>query len=118
MQLSPLQFYKSLADEIRLKTLAMLVVEGELCVCELMAALEQDSQPKVSRHLAQLKKAGILCDRKQKQWVFYSINPRLPSWMKTVIETTVVSRPDYIEEELVRLNAMGERPIRMATCCN
>ncbi|MCG7539232.1 metalloregulator ArsR/SmtB family transcription factor [Pseudoalteromonas sp. OF7H-1] len=116
--LTPLQFYKSLADEIRLKTLAMLTVEGELCVCELMAALEQDSQPKVSRHLAQLKKAGILCDRKQKQWVFYSINPTLPLWMKAVINATVMHQPDYIKAELVRLNAMGERPTRMATCCN
>ncbi|NKC20706.1 metalloregulator ArsR/SmtB family transcription factor [Pseudoalteromonas sp. S4498] len=118
MQLSPLQFYKSLADEIRLKTLAMLMLEGELCVCELMVALEQDSQPKVSRHLAQLKKAEIVCDRKQKQWVFYSINPRLQPWMKAVIEATVVNQPEYIEVELGRLNMMGERPTRMVACCN
>ncbi|MDW7548469.1 metalloregulator ArsR/SmtB family transcription factor [Pseudoalteromonas sp. SCSIO 43201] len=116
-EISPLLFYKCLADDIRLKTLAMLNVEGELCVCELMIALEQESQPKVSRHLSQLKKAGILCDRKYKKWVFYSINPTLPEWMQAVINTTVLHQPNYIALELKRLSSMGERPSQAAACC-
>ncbi|WP_191603204.1 metalloregulator ArsR/SmtB family transcription factor [Marinomonas algicola] len=116
--ITPTTFYKALADDIRLKTLLIIAVEKEACVCELMAALNEESQPKVSRHLAQLRKNGILSDRKHQQWVFYSINPTLSEWMKKVITSTVVNDPAFIEQELARLNAMGDRPTRVASCCN
>jgi len=61
--------------------------EGELCVCELMEAL-QESQPKISRHLAQLRKFNLLSDRRQGQWVFYRINPSLPNWAADILNTT------------------------------
>ncbi|WP_206484267.1 metalloregulator ArsR/SmtB family transcription factor [Thalassotalea sp. G2M2-11] len=116
--ISPTTFYKALADEIRLKTLLIIAIEKEVCVCELMIALDEQSQPKVSRHLAQLKKVGILSDRKYQQWVFYSINPMLPKWMKQTITSTVVNEPIFIEQELARLTAMGDRPTRISNCCN
>lgn len=116
--ITPTTFYKALADDIRLKTLLLIAVEREVCVCELMIALGEASQPKVSRHLALLRKAGILSDRKHQQWVFYSINPTLPAWMKHAITATVVNEPIFIEQELARLNAMGDRPTRVASCCN
>ena len=115
--ITPTLFYKSLADDIRLKTLVLIAVEKELCVCELMAALKEESQPKVSRHLAQLKKAGILSSRKHQQWVYYSVNPELPHWMQNVIKITIVNEPHFIDEELAQLNAMGDRPTRVETCC-
>lgn len=62
---------KSLSDETRLR-LINLLYEKELCVCDLVEAL-QVSQPKVSRHLSTLKNAGLVSDRKQAQWVYYSI---------------------------------------------
>lgn len=62
---------KSLSDETRLR-LINLLYEKELCVCDLVEAL-QVSQPKVSRHLSSLKNAGLVSDRKQAQWVYYSI---------------------------------------------
>lgn len=114
----PTAFYKALADETRLKTLLIIAVEKEACVCELMTALDESSQPKVSRHLAQLRKIGILSDRKYHQWVFYSLNPTLPEWMKHVITSTVINEPSFIEKELSRLNAMGDRPTRFANLCN
>ena len=116
--ISPTTFYKALADDIRLKTLLIIAVEKEVCVCELMIALNEESQPKVSRHLAQLRKSGILSDSKHQQWVFYSINPALPQWMKQTITSTVVNEPIFIEQELARLNSMGSRPTRVASCCN
>jgi protein-tyrosine-phosphatase/DNA-binding transcriptional ArsR family regulator len=116
-QLTPTQFFKALADDIRLKTLLIIMVEHEACVCELMTALDQESQPKVSRHLAQLKKVGILSVRKHQQWVFYSLNRKLPEWMKQTIASTLVNEPNFIEQELARLNNMGERPIRLTTYC-
>lgn len=117
-KLTPTLFYKALADDTRLKTLLIIAVEQEVCVCELMTALAEESQPKVSRHLAQLRKAGILTDRKHQQWVFYSLSPELPAWMKQTITSTVMNEPNFIESELARLNEMGDRPTRVANCCN
>lgn len=115
--LTPTLFYKALADDIRLKTLLLISVEKELCVCELMAALAEESQPKVSRHLAQLRKTGLLAVRKKQQWVYYFLNPTLPTWMKNIITSTVVNDPIFVEKELTRLNEMGERPNRVARIC-
>ena len=48
------QFFKALSDLTRLRMLVLLSHEGELCVCELTHALDE-IQPKISRHLAQLR---------------------------------------------------------------
>ncbi|CZF81224.1 HTH-type transcriptional repressor AseR [Grimontia celer] len=114
--ISPVNFYKCLADETRLKTLMLLQQEGELCVCELMEALEE-SQPKVSRHLAQLRKCQLLTDRRQGQWVFYSISSALPTWAKEVLAVTTDSNPVFLQECMTRLCKMGDRPERASTCC-
>lgn len=116
--ITPTTFYKALADDIRLKTLLIIAVEKETCVCELMVALDEESQPKISRHLAQLRKVGILSARKHQQWVFYSINSTLAEWMKQIITATVENEPIFIEQELARLHVMGGRPERVANCCN
>lgn len=112
-QFNPLQFYKCLADDTRLKAILLIADQQELCVCELVAALNL-SQPKVSRHLAQLRQCGLLTDRKQNQWVYYSINKALPDWAKTVITQTRVATASFYKSDLERLNAMGNRPER---CC-
>ncbi|HBE79899.1 MAG TPA: transcriptional regulator [Firmicutes bacterium] len=64
---------KSLSDETRLR-IVNLLYEKELCVCDIMEVLEI-SQTKASRHLSYLKNAGIVTDRKQAQWVYYSLAP-------------------------------------------
>lgn len=66
------RLFKSLADETRLRILALLLAEEKLCVCDLMAALELP-QSTVSRHLAQLKNAGWVDDRREGVWVYYSL---------------------------------------------
>lgn len=109
-------FYKSLTDDIRLKTLMLTHYHGELCVCELMAALAQESQPKVSRNLAVLKKSNILTDRKHGQWVFYRINPNLPLWVKSVIAQTTENNIPLIQQPLLRLAQMKNRPDKVDFC--
>ena len=64
----PIQLFKILADETRLGIVLLLSELGELCVCDLCTALDQ-SQPKISRHLALLRERGLLLDRKQGKWV-------------------------------------------------
>lgn len=114
--MNPVSFYKCLADDTRLKSLMLIFHEQELCVCELMEALEL-SQPKVSRHLAQLRKCGLLIDNKQAQWVFYRINPELANWAQEVLKLTATENQTFIADNLNKLNAMGDRPQRQNNCC-
>lgn len=67
-----LKSFKSLSDETRLRILKLLE-RGELCVCDIVASLDQ-IQPKVSFHLNVLKEAGFIKDRKQGKWIHYSID--------------------------------------------
>jgi len=67
-----LTIFKALAEETRLRIIKLLE-HGELCVCDIVAALDL-IQPKVSFHLAVLKEAGFIKDRKQGKWVHYSID--------------------------------------------
>jgi ArsR family transcriptional regulator len=63
--------FKALGDEARLRIVALLS-HGELCVCHLQEALGL-SQPSVSRHLATLRAAGIVGDRRDRKWVYYRL---------------------------------------------
>jgi len=114
--LDPVAFYKCLADDTRLKSLLLIEAEQELCVCELTEALDL-SQPKVSRHLAQLRAAELLLDRRQGQWVYYRINQELPDWAVSVIKQTLQSNGRYLEVTQARLRRMGDRPTRLGVCC-
>lgn len=115
--INPLQFFKCLADETRLKSLILIESEGELCVCELMEALEE-VQPKISRHLALLRRHRIVLDRRQGQWIYYRLNPDLPDWAKDVITETTQSNQPYIEANLKKLCCIGNRPERSKACCS
>jgi len=112
----PVLFYKSLADDTRLRCLLLIQKEQELCVCELTEAINE-SQPKISRHLAQLKKSGILSDRRQGQWIYYQLHPELSDWAKQVIELTLTSNSQFISKNLDNLYSMGDRPLRAKACC-
>lgn len=116
MKISPLQLYKCLAEDTRLKAIMLIHLEQELCVCELTQAL-QISQPKVSRHLAQLRGCGLLADRREGQWVYYRFNPELPAWAHQVIALTIQSNGDFIQEAVNNLAVMGDRPVRKDQCC-
>lgn len=65
------QLFKALSDETRLRILALLT-RGELCVCDLMATLDLP-QSTVSRHLAYLRNAGLVEDRRQGVWMYYRL---------------------------------------------
>lgn len=79
-----INFFKCLADETRLSIVMLVFANNEQCVCELTAKL-QLSQPKISRHLALLRSSGLLQDRRQGQWVYYRLNPNLPTWCLEVL---------------------------------
>jgi len=110
-----LQLFKCLSDDTRLKTCLLLAQQTELCVCELVVALDV-IQPKISRHLAQLRSCGLLQDRKAGQWVYYRLHPELPAWVLDTISNAAQHNETYIRECRDRLNAMNDRPSREACC--
>lgn len=68
-------FFAALADRTRLRLLS-LMAGGEICVCFFVEVLGTN-QPKISRHLAYLRRAGLVSDRKDGKWVHYG--PAEPS---------------------------------------
>ncbi|MDP5253068.1 MULTISPECIES: metalloregulator ArsR/SmtB family transcription factor [unclassified Vibrio] len=112
--MDPVLFYKCLADDTRLRCMLLIHSQQELCVCELVEAMQM-SQPKISRHLAQLRQCGLLSDRRQGQWVFYSLNEGLPNWARQVIAQTAEGQGDFFGSDLEKLAQMKSRPERQ-TC--
>jgi ArsR family transcriptional regulator len=90
--------------------------ESELCVCELVQALDL-SQPKISRHLALLKSANILSDRRQGQWIHYRLDSKLPEWALNIIHQSAIGYKDVVALDDARLAKMGDRPERVSSCC-
>ena len=72
------RLFRAFADDTRLRLLHLLARRGELCVCDLQAALGL-SQPKISRHLAYLRGAGLVSWRRRGAWRHYALaRPRGP----------------------------------------
>jgi ArsR family transcriptional regulator len=110
MSLAPNALFSALAHDTRLRSLILLIKQGELCVCELTRAIGA-AQPHVSRHLAELRERGLVIDRRDGLWVYYRINPQLPAWVRAVLQATaeaVVHEPPYAEDTAV----LGEIPGR------
>ena len=91
----PVTFYKCLADETRLKSVLLIFENKELCVCDLTEAL-QLSQPKISRHLAELRKCQLLVDERRGKWVYYQLNPGLPGWALRVLQQTLEANDEFL----------------------
>lgn len=77
--------FQSLADETRLRILRLLADGGKaLCVCELVDALEVP-QHNVSRHLAILRRAGLLTERKEGRWVYYGLAQKPGTFLRRLL---------------------------------
>jgi ArsR family transcriptional regulator len=101
--------FQSLNDESRLRILSLLLSEGELCVCDLVAVL-QLPQSTVSRQISLLKSAGWLKDRRDGIWIFYSISTGLSPIQQFILPVlhnflpvTAVAKSDI--ERLHRLSS-------------
>jgi ArsR family transcriptional regulator len=101
--------FKALADATRLRILALLV-GGEICVCEIHEALKLP-QPTVSRHLAYLRRAGLVETRREGLWIHY----RLASLDDTVLRTLT----DIVKHALTHVDtiARDSERLRKATGC-
>jgi ArsR family transcriptional regulator, arsenate/arsenite/antimonite-responsive transcriptional repressor len=78
----------ALAEPVRLEALRMVWDGREHCVCELMRELGA-SQSRMSRHMAALKTAGLVVDRRDAQWVRYRRAPDLSQAVTTLVDAAL-----------------------------
>ena len=78
--------FKALADQTRLRILGLLAL-GEVCVCEIHECL-RIPQPAASRHLAYLRRAGLVTHRRQGLWVYYRLATPSDDVLRTVLDST------------------------------
>lgn len=79
-------------EPTRLRALQIVWDGDEHCVCELMDRLSA-TQSRMSRHMARLKAAGLLTDRRDAQWVRYRRNPDLPASSTAIVEAILAALP-------------------------
>jgi ArsR family transcriptional regulator len=94
--------FKALSDETRLRIIKLLE-HGELCVCDIVAALDM-VQPKVSFHLSTLKEAGFIKDKKQGRWIHYSLNDNDMFRRMLLLSTSERMRDGVVSADRKRLN--------------
>lgn len=111
------EIFKACADATRLRLLVLLS-ERELCVCELVDILQMP-QGKISRHLAVLRRAGLVADRRDGTWIHYSLQPvdeglagRLKDYLATEARAMDVAVADL--DRLRHLADCGEICARQA----
>jgi ArsR family transcriptional regulator len=111
MTLTPDGLFHTLSDPTRLRALMLLHRRGELCVCEITHALALP-QPKISRHLATLRDAGLVSDRREGLWIHYRLHPELPAWAAEILAVTsrTNGNAEPFARDRKRLAAMTNRP--------
>ena len=75
--LSATKLCKCLGDDLRLSLVCLMDVQREICVCDLVDALDAP-QSTISRHLAQLRQCELVVARRQGTWMHYRLNSELP----------------------------------------
>ncbi|GGH04027.1 ArsR/SmtB family transcription factor [Silvibacterium dinghuense] len=102
------QFFQALGDRTRLRLLN-LMGEQEVCVCYFVEILDAP-QPKISRHLAYLRKAGIVSARREGKWMHYRIvAPSHPGATRILRQTL-----DSLQEEKAM---QADRARLIKACC-
>jgi ArsR family transcriptional regulator len=80
--------FRAFSDRIRLRILHLLL-KGEMCVCDLVDVIKVP-QPTASRHLAYLRKAGLVATEKKGLWMYYSLTPAKTKFHKRLIDCLTV----------------------------
>lgn len=97
------QYFKALSEEVRLRIL-MLLVHGELCVCDIMDVLEEP-QSKISRHLSYLKHSGLITSKRVGVWMHYML--------AETTEETIHAQMEFMRERLSQLPGFRDDVAKM-----
>ncbi len=99
-----LTIFKACSDSTRLRILFLLDAR-ELCVCELVDVLQMP-QGKISRHLAVLKIAGLVHDRRDATWVYYSLASAASSLHAQLLEYLKKEAGAIVDSDRARLEQL------------
>lgn len=111
------ELFNGLGDPTRLRLLNLLTQAKEICVCELVDAL-QVPQYNISRHLHVLLKTGIIQDYKRGKWVYYSVAKDLKPYQRTLLRAISELREE--REDLHQDEARAGRRLKLRSggvCC-
>lgn len=104
-------FFSALADPTRLRLLH-LMKDGEICVCFLHGVLKTN-QPKISRHLGYLRKAGLVESRRDGKWMHYRLKKQEKDLQQILAEALgCVGKEPLSRDDVLRLNKIRCCPSR------
>ena len=97
-----INLFKVLSDETRIRILVLLY-HRKLCVCQLQGILEE-TQPKISKHLAKLRDMGFVKDERQEQFIFYYLDNQ-NKLLEETLQKIVSNIDDYstLQNDINRL---------------
>lgn len=101
--------FQAFADPIRLRILNLLQEQKEICVCDLCDVLGE-SQPKVSRHLANLRAAKLVQVRREGKWKFYSVAQSPTALHRTLLRCVRTCLGEFPELAADRERLAGIEP--------
>ena len=101
--------FKALGDSTRLRILGLLLT-GEVCVCDIHGSLEIP-QPKASRHLAYLRKAGLVVTRRDGIWMHYRLGQVRDPVLAAITEAVrhAVTQVDVVRKDAKRLTSRASQ---------
>lgn len=102
------QIFKAFADITRLRILHILTLQKEFCVCKIIEILKM-RQPKISRHLAYLRKLGLVKVRKDGLWSHYSLTASQGKFHEQLIKCL---RQCFSESDILKKDRATLRKIR------
>jgi ArsR family transcriptional regulator len=107
--------FRAFSDRTRLRILNM-IRSGEVCVCDLVTVIDAP-QPKISRHLAYLRRAGLVVGRKDGLWTHYTLAPAQNTFHKKLLEC--LENCFYDVSELSKDTQLLKKiKQRKAACCS
>ena len=102
-----MNLFKVLSDETRLRILVLLY-HKELCVCQIQGILEE-SQPKISKHLAKLRDMGFVKDERREQFIYYYLD-KDNNLLKEILEKIISNSESYamVQKDLEKIQNSGD----------
>ena len=101
MHIDHTSLFAALSNETRLRCLYLAARHREVCVCEVVDTLKI-AQPTASKAFKALKNVGLVCDRRDANWIYYRLNDAMPGWMRAIVKATIndLSRSHpYVSDE-------------------
>lgn len=105
----PLEIMKALSDRNRLRIVAALMNQEELCACHLIELL-QITGATASRHMDVLLRSGLVQSRKAGRWVHYTLNPATAALLFQWLESELQNDPEIKADRKTLIKITGCKP--------